>query len=69
MTSSAREGARSANSFLTWAHEEGLLPERLRIRLLPDPPKPLTPISGAEIYIKEASNSVGNVGVVGKAAA
>src|SRR5688572_16251308 len=41
--------ARSANSFLTWAHEEGLLPERLRIRLLPDPPKPLTPISDAEI--------------------
>jgi integrase/recombinase XerD len=41
--------ARSANSFLTWAHEEGLLPERLRIRLLPDPPKPLTGISDAEI--------------------
>ena len=37
--------ARSINSFLTWAHEEGLLSERLRIRLLPDPPKPLTPIS------------------------
>ena len=41
--------ARSVNSFVTWAHEEGLLPERLRIRLLPDPPKPLTPISDAEI--------------------
>jgi hypothetical protein len=32
--------ARSANSFLTWANAEGLLPERLQIRLLPDPPKP-----------------------------
>jgi integrase len=41
--------ARSVNSFLTWAHEEGLLSERLRIRLLPDPPKPLTAISDAEI--------------------
>jgi integrase len=41
--------ARSVNSFLTWAHGEGLLPERLRIRLLPDPPKPLTPISDAEM--------------------
>lgn len=41
--------ARSVNSFLTWAHEDGLLPERLRIRLLPDPPKPLTAISEAEI--------------------
>jgi len=37
--------ARSVNSFLSWAHGEGLLPERLRIRLLLDPPKPLTPIS------------------------
>jgi integrase/recombinase XerD len=41
--------ARSVNSFLTWANAEGLLPERLRIRLLPDPPKPLTPISDTEI--------------------
>jgi integrase len=41
--------ARSANSFLTWTHGEALLPERLRIRLLPDPPKPLTPITDAEI--------------------
>lgn len=41
--------ARSVNSFLTWASGEGLVPERLRIRLLPDPPKPLTPISDAEI--------------------
>jgi len=41
--------ARSTNSFLTWAHEEGLTPERLRIRLLPDPPKPLRGISDDEI--------------------
>ena len=41
--------ARTVNSFLSWAHEEGLLPDRLRVRLLPDPPKPLMPISDVEI--------------------
>ncbi len=41
--------ARSINSYLSWLHEEGHLAERLRIRLLPDPPKPLTPISDTEI--------------------
>ena len=41
--------ARSVNSFLSWAHEEGVVPERLRVRLLSDPPKPLTPIADAEI--------------------
>ena len=32
--------ARTVNSFLSWAHEEGLLSERLRVRLLPDPQSP-----------------------------
>jgi integrase/recombinase XerD len=41
--------ARSINSFLSFALGEGLISERLRIRLLPDPPKPLTPISDQEI--------------------
>ena len=41
--------ARSTNSFLTSAHDEGLVSERLRVRLLPDRPKPPTPISDAEI--------------------
>ena len=41
--------ARSTTSFLTWAHEEGLTPEWLRIRLLPDAPKPLLAIADAEI--------------------
>lgn len=33
--------ARSVNSYLTWLHDEGRLPERLRVRLLSNPPKPL----------------------------
>jgi integrase len=41
--------ARTINSYLSWLHEEGHVSERLRIKLLPDPPKPLTPISDAEI--------------------
>ena len=41
--------ARSINSFLSFALAEGFISERLRIRLLPDPPKPLTPISDQEI--------------------
>ncbi len=36
---------RSINSYLSWLHIEGHIAERLRVRLLPDPPKPLTPIS------------------------
>ena len=31
--------ARTINSYLTWLHEEGHV-ERLRIKLLPNPPKP-----------------------------
>ena len=32
-----------------WLHEEGHVSERVRIKLLPDPPKPLTLIGDAEI--------------------
>ena len=41
--------ARSINSFLTWLHEEGHITEPLRIRLLPNPPKPLATFSDADI--------------------
>jgi integrase/recombinase XerD len=40
---------RSINSFLTWLHEEGHLAERLRIRLLKNPPKPVTTLSSQDI--------------------
>ena len=40
--------ARSAAD-LSWLHAEGHLAERLRIKLLPDPPKPLRPLFDAEI--------------------
>jgi site-specific recombinase XerD len=39
---------RAANSFLTWLQEEGHLPERLRVRKLPSPPRPIRPLSDAE---------------------
>jgi site-specific recombinase XerC len=32
---------RTVNSYLSWLHEEGVLPASLRIKLLPDPKKPL----------------------------
>jgi site-specific recombinase XerD len=40
---------RSINSYLSWLHAEGHTTEHLKVRLLPDHPKPLTPISDAEI--------------------
>jgi integrase/recombinase XerD len=40
---------RSINSFLTWLHEEGHLSERLRIKLLKNPPKPIQVLNDQEI--------------------
>lgn len=37
------------NSYLSWLHAEGHLSDRLRIKLLPNPPKPLRALSDAEI--------------------
>jgi integrase/recombinase XerD len=41
--------ARTINSYLSWLHAEGHISERLRIKLLPNPPKPLRALSDAEI--------------------
>lgn len=41
--------ARTINSYLTWLHEEGHITERLRIKLLPNPSKPLTTFSDADV--------------------
>ena len=41
--------ARTINSYLTWLHEEGHLNERLRIKLLANPPKPYTTFTDADI--------------------
>src|SRR5262245_9697434 len=41
--------ARAINSYLTWLHEEGKTPTRLKIKLLPNPPKPLTTFSDTEV--------------------
>lgn len=40
---------RTVNSFLSWLHEEGALPQSLRIKLLPNPAKPLKTFSDAEV--------------------
>jgi hypothetical protein len=41
--------ARTINSDLSWLHAEGHISDRLRIKLLPNPPKPLRALSDAEI--------------------
>jgi site-specific recombinase XerD len=43
--------ARTVNSYLSWKYSEGLAPERLRIRLLPDPKKPVSLISPGELRL------------------
>jgi site-specific recombinase XerD len=39
---------RSINSFLTWLHEEGHVPERFKLNLLKNPPKPIQVLSDQE---------------------
>jgi hypothetical protein len=41
--------ARTINSYLSWLHEEGHLAEHLRIKLLPNHPKPLKTFSDVDI--------------------
>ena len=41
--------ARAINSFLTWLHEDGHLPERLKIKLLKNPPKPIKTLTDHDI--------------------
>lgn len=38
--------ARAINSYLTWLHEDGYLPERLKIKMLRNPPKPVQKVLG-----------------------
>jgi site-specific recombinase XerD len=40
---------RSMNSFCSWLHEQELTPQRLRLKLLPNPRKPLRGLSDAEV--------------------
>jgi integrase/recombinase XerD len=41
--------ARAMNSYLTWLHEDGHLPERLKIKLLKNPPKPIKTLTDSDI--------------------
>jgi site-specific recombinase XerD len=42
---------RTVNSYLSWLLEEGHIPQKLRIKLLPDPKRPLTTFSNAEVRL------------------
>jgi integrase/recombinase XerD len=42
---------RAINSFLTWLHEEGHLPERLKLKLLKNPPKPIQTLGERDIRL------------------
>ena len=42
---------RTVNSYLSWLKEEGHLPQPLRIKLLPDPKKPLATFSSTDIRL------------------
>jgi hypothetical protein len=37
------------NSYLTWLHEERHIPERFRVKLLKNPPKPIQTLTDKEI--------------------
>jgi integrase len=41
--------ARAINSYLTWLHEDGHLAERLKIKLLKNPPKPIETLTDHDI--------------------
>jgi integrase/recombinase XerD len=41
--------ARTINSYLSWLHAEGHVPERLRIKLLPNPPKPYATLTDTDL--------------------
>jgi len=53
--------ARAINSFLTWLHEEGHAPERLKIKLLKNPPKPIQTLSVLDIRLLSAFRPKGRI--------
>ncbi len=42
---------RTVNSYLSWLLEEGYIPQKLRIKLLPDPKRPLRTFSTADVRL------------------
>ena len=54
---------RTMNSFLSWLAENGFLPQRQRIKLLPNPPKPLRGLSDSEIRLLLAWKPKGRLAV------
>jgi site-specific recombinase XerD len=56
--------ARAMNSYLTWLHEEeGHIPERFRIKLLKNPPKPIQTLTDKEVQRLAAFRPKGRIQV------
>jgi integrase/recombinase XerD len=53
--------ARAINSFLTWLHEDGHLTERLKIKLLKNPPKPITTLTESDIKLLASFRPKGRI--------
>jgi site-specific recombinase XerD len=53
--------ARTINSFLSWLHEEGHIAERLKIKLLKNPPKPIQTLTDKEIQRLAAFRPKGRI--------
>jgi integrase/recombinase XerD len=53
--------ARAINSYLTWLHEEGHIAERLKIKLLKNPPKPIQTLTDKEIQRLAAFRPKGRI--------
>ena len=50
--------ARTLNSYLSWLHTEGRTADRLRVKLLPNPPKPYATFSDADLRLLIAHRAV-----------
>jgi len=53
--------ARTINSYLSWLHEEGHIPERFRIKLLKNPAKPIQTLTDKEIQRLAAFRPEGRI--------
>jgi integrase/recombinase XerD len=53
--------ARAINSYLTWLHEDGHIPERLKIKMLRNPPKPVQTLTEKDIHAVAAFRPKGRI--------
>jgi integrase/recombinase XerD len=53
--------ARAINSYLTWLHEDGHISERLKIKMLRNPPKPIQTLTDKDIHALAAFRPKGRI--------